>query len=400
MSTITTQVQAIARLVEGDVNTVVTDWAGVAMHQLFIFRDKPRYVIALQGSVLFDSYLDTPFEIIALDANRDQIQIADGDTVGYHFNHTAGTILGEDSDFRIREMLASKHTGTHLDENDVESLVVESHSFKEYLLSHCTPSNDHVAYFQKQVNGNAHNYLFDTAEGELELEMLHWANKSLTGIAVSRQREIDNLMTPLFIGNIGQVVVYDGASYGLAVPDNLHPMDGSIITNAKSPLKGQGTKDLTGRVVAASTIDPQRPWIAEGTNYGWDNTMINHHHLPKVDFTLNDFNITPAGSVTVNSGYATDRGGWTVPTFHPSYDAWDQGSDVGGSGDYYPKTDAGSASYRAYDNLYHNHSASFNGTTQTVSGVKFKLNRENGTDQVAINAWQPTTMLPMYLVIY
>ena len=77
---------------------------------------------------------------------------------------------------------------------------------------------------------------------------------------------------------IGMVMEWHGAKYGMPVPAGYQLCDGSIINDAQSPLNGQTTIDKRGRV--AAMVDAAN---AFGSTKGIERYMLDQVHLPRVN---------------------------------------------------------------------------------------------------------------------
>lgn len=212
----------------------------------------------------------------------------------------------------------------------------------------------------------------------------------------------------LIIGSVGTVITWDGVAMGLPLPDNLHPMDGSSITNARSKLLGKRVNDLRGRVIAGSS--PTEPAKVRGIEAGLESVSLTTDHLPLGYFPVTVGSVRAAGNVTVENLSSTVNAGNSgnfassdkVPYSVTDW-TYEGGSGIAGSGYRYPFIRSGSIGDRYLQhghpvNISHGHPASFSGSMSDVSQQFVKINLK--TAQGKLSVLQPTTYLPMYMIIY
>lgn len=175
---------------------------------------------------------------------------------------------------------------------------------------------------------------------------------------------------------IGMVMEWHGAKYGLPVPTGYQLCDGSIINDAQSPLNGQATVDKRGRVSAM--VDGAN---AFGSLKGIESFNLSQAQLPRV--TLNgSTSYTPTGSVTVDTVYPT--GNNPVPVSTSGWQTYDYAT-IAGTGNFFPKV----APNNTISNgtTTHNHPASFSGNSVNIS-ISSQLN--TAASQTAVSVVQPT----------
>jgi hypothetical protein len=183
---------------------------------------------------------------------------------------------------------------------------------------------------------------------------------------------------------IGMVVEWHGAKYGLPVPAGYQLCDGSQINDPLSPLNGQSTVDKRGRVSAmADTAN------AFGTTKGLESFMLDQVNLPRVNVG-GSVNYTPSGSVTVDTAYPT--GNNPVPVSTSGWQTYDYAT-IAGTGNFFPKV----APNNTISNgtTTHAHSASFSGNNVNL-GFNVLL---NGSTQVALSNVQPTVYVSFIMRI-
>lgn len=206
-----------------------------------------------------------------------------------------------------------------------------------------------------------------------------------------------------FRGNAFEVVTWDGARYGQEVPDNLHPMDGSAISNllAHPALLGQTTVDTRGYVTANS----EGGW-KDGIRLGKAATILVKDHMPNGAHQISAGSFTPVGTVTVSSLGTTNVTSDTDS--HSHYISGDRASSIGSGGygnDLVLQNDDGNTGYNKYTNtdshshktnIAHGHTATFIGSSGLVNAqyVTFTSN------QLSLDMRQKTVYLDQYLVIY
>lgn len=175
---------------------------------------------------------------------------------------------------------------------------------------------------------------------------------------------------------IGMVVEWHGAKYGLPVPAGYVLCDGSTINDPASPLNGKVTVDKRGRVSAMTDASN-----AFGSTKGVESFFLDQASLPRV--TLGGYgNYTPSGSVTVDTVYPT--GNNPVPVSTSGWQTYDYAT-IAGTGNFFPKV----APNNTISNgtTTHNHPASFSGNNVNIS-VSTTLNPS--ASQTALSNMQPT----------
>ncbi|ACG60358.1 gp36 putative tail-fiber protein [Iodobacter phage PhiPLPE] len=175
---------------------------------------------------------------------------------------------------------------------------------------------------------------------------------------------------------IGMVVEWHGAKYGLPVPAGYVLCDGSTINDPASPLNGKVTVDKRGRVSAMADSSN-----AFGSTKGVESFFLDQASLPRV--TLGGYgNYTPSGSVTVDTVYPT--GNNPVPVSTSGWQTYDYAT-IAGTGNFFPKVSPSNTITNG--NTTHNHPASFSGNNVNIS-VNTTLNP--ASNQAALSNMQPT----------
>ena len=176
---------------------------------------------------------------------------------------------------------------------------------------------------------------------------------------------------------IGMVVEWHGAKYGLPVPAGYQLCDGSTINDPQSPLNGKTTVDKRGRVAG----------MADGVNAfgsvkGVESFNISQAQLPRVAINGRTSTYTPSGTVTVDTVYPT--GNNPVPVSSSGWQTYDY-QTIAGTGNFFPKVSPNNTISNG--TTTHNHPASFSGNAATLN-VSCQLNPESS--QSSISTMQPT----------
>ncbi|MBU2705453.1 hypothetical protein KCM76_05650 [Zooshikella marina] len=190
---------------------------------------------------------------------------------------------------------------------------------------------------------------------------------------------------------VGDLVFWYGAKYGLPKPDYYWPCDGSIIDHERAhpKLKGKRAPDTRGSVIANTDSTHKN-----NDKHGRQNVYLSSSNLPKVKRSVTTGKLTPSGSISIDYGYATKANAyvWTMKDTSGKY--IEEGDDKGGDGYYYAMQ---SGRHPGTDSTWHSHSGSFTGSEGSVSGQTCNL---NPGDQTSVDLYQPTIYCEEYIVIY
>ncbi|MDX5592559.1 hypothetical protein [Pseudovibrio sp. SPO723] len=215
---------------------------------------------------------------------------------------------------------------------------------------------------------------------------------------------------------VGTVVEAFYEYYGLDVPDNLWPMDGSVINHPKAhpAFAGKSPLNLLGDVLAGT--NEAAGYNQEGSTYGNSTLRLSSSNIPRLQDVIHNKTVKPTGSVSVNVyNYNGSRSTTTntalpediddvVPRGDPDDDLWDSYDGLGGTGNSAFTGGGGSEKTSRLNhshtvNLSHGHgaSATLSMTDLVIPGDTVTVGSSNPTP---INLHQPTTLVGRYIVIY
>lgn len=327
-------------------------------------------------------------------------------------------------------------SGTEYDENEE---IIVSHEPMYLWINKYLCGNDQSAIYHNFQKENpefktisVYDYVKKTKEGMKACYIWTQLNKETENPTISdfiyhiehkeRVEEIKEVASTLPKIPVGTIVPFHGEQYGINPPDNFVRCDGRKIANPKAhpKLLNKYAPDFSNEVLACvdykaiekfdpnAHINPHYPNMFNhqgGTEfYKLSESHLPSHRIviPQTGYRVVDSTMTEDGNHShgIMSTCPIGSSSYKVPYSNSNWEK-DQGSNVGGSGDYYPKQDGNGRIWSS--NLQHAHDIGYSGkhdhrlTNITLTPTSFTW---NNNDQSEIDRKQPTRYTNMYIVIY